>query len=156
MEKEKFNIILNHIKTSFEQVTAELVDVAYKSTDTFKIDSIAKVAIIIGISGKSKGRILLQGSLETTNEFALAMNFGDPFEDTKEMYFNLAEFANMFCGRATTLVNNEFNEREFWLTPPAIFSGEELELITPKIQSEMLYYTGNQGYFLIDVGFEGD
>ena len=58
----------------------------------------------------------------------------------------VAEFANMFCGRATTYANNEYKEREFWLTPPAIFSAENLEITSPSIESESAYYKGEQGY----------
>ena len=71
------------------------------------------------------------------------------------MYFYLAEFANMFCGRSTTYINNALKERGIWLAPPAIFSAKNLEINTPSIQSEKICYTGKQGCFLIDIGFEG-
>lgn len=154
MGKEKFEKVISFIKKSFEEVTAELVETEYKQVDSLIVKDKARVAIIIGISGKTKGRILLESDFETASNFAVAMNFGDFFEDPKDMYLYVAEFANMFCGRATTYINNEYQNREFWLTPPAIFSAEALEITSPSIHSESAYYSGEQGCFLVDIGIE--
>lgn len=156
MEQTKFDTFVKHIKNSFEEITEELIDTKYELCQTINEKTDAKVAIIIGITGKSKGRILLQCDFKTASDFAVAMNCGDLFDDQKEMYLYMAEFANMFCGRATTYINNEFKEREAWLTPPAIFSAKDLQIDTPSVQSEKIYYTGQQGDFLVDIGFEGD
>lgn len=155
LEKEKFNTLVSFIKKSFEDVTEELLETKYSICNASEEKDNAKVCIVIGITGKNKGRILLQSDFESASNFAMAMNGNDFFEDPKDMYLFLAEFSNMFCGRAATHINNEFKEREAWLTPPAIFSAKKLEITAPSVQSEKIHYKGEQGCFLIDIGFEG-
>ena len=155
IEKEKFDKFVEFIKKSFEEVTRELVDSEYESNKALQLNDDTKIAIIIGVCGRSKGRILLESNFLTANNFAIAMNCGDPLDEPNDLYMYVAEFANMFCGRATTYSNNEYQNREFWLTPPAIFSGDELEINSPSIQAETVYYKGEQGIFLVEIGFEG-
>ena len=155
IEKDKVDKFNGFVKKAFEEVTSELVETGYKATESVQSQATSKIVIIIGICGKSKGRIILESDLETAGKFAVAMNFGDALDDPKDLYLYIAEFANMFCGRATTYANNEYKDREFWLTPPAIFSAEDLEITSPSIQSETVCYSGNEGIFLIDIGFEG-
>lgn len=154
IEKEKFDKLVGFVKKAFEEVSAELVNSEYKPTQSLELKDDAKVAVIIGIAGKTKGRILLESDFETASNFAIAMNDGDFFESPQEMYFYIAEFANMYCGRATTYINNEYKDREFWLTPPAIFSANGLEITSPSISSESAFYSGEQGCFLVDIGIE--
>ena len=154
IEKQKFDNFITFIKKAFEEVTTELVESEYKDDESLQLQGNNRVVIIIGICGKSKGRILLESTFETTTNFALAMNFGESFDDAKEIYLYVAEFANIFCGRATTYANNEYKEREFWLAPPAIFSGEDLEITSPSMQSEVVCYGGKEGLFSLDIGFE--
>jgi CheY-specific phosphatase CheX len=156
MENINFDILLKHIKAAFQDVSAELVNSSFEVTEKCEFNNIHKVAVVIGMSGNSKGRILLQADIDAINSFATAINFGDSFDDIKDLYFCIAEFSNMFCGRAATYINNEFKERKMWLTPPAIFSGKNLEISTPEIHSKKVCYTGKYGNFMIDVGFEGD
>jgi len=154
IDKTKFENFVAFIKKSFEEVINELVDTTYEEISSKEIDSEEKVALVIGIAGNSKGRILLISSKETADTFAVAMNCDDPLDDPKDMYIYMAEFSNMFCGRATTFANNEYKDREFWLTPPGIFSAKNLEISTPSIQSEIAVYKGKHGLFLVDIGFE--
>ncbi|MEI7473515.1 MAG: chemotaxis protein CheX [bacterium] len=154
IEVIKIEKFIDYVKKAFTEITKELVDSEYNVVSENILKDNAKVAIIIGICGNTKGRILLESDFETASNFAVAMNFGDFFEDPKDMYLYVAEFANMFCGRATTYINNEYQNREFWLSPPAIFSAENLEILSPTIHSEVAYYSGEQGSFIIDIGIE--
>lgn len=156
MDQEKLGIFINHFKKSFEEVTKELIENEYVSCEKTELDNEAKLCVLIGITGKSKGRISLNCTLETAKKFAIAMNFGDELDDPKDLYLYIAELANIFCGRAVTYINNDYNDREVWLAPPAIFSGKNLEIITPKINTETIYYTGQPGSFIVEIGFEGD
>jgi len=154
IEKTKFDNFVAFIKKSFEEVATELVNEPYDEIASSEIEAIEKVATVIGIAGNSKGRIILICSKETAENFAVAMNCDDPLDDPKDVYIYMAEFSNMFCGRATTFANNQYNDREFWLAPPGIFSAKNLEIVTPSIQSEVATYKGKQGMFLVDIGFE--
>jgi len=92
--------------------------------------------------------------MDTANNFAVAMNFDDPLEDPEDLYLYIAEFANMICGRATTYINNEYKEREFWLAPPSVLSAQELEITSESMVENSIYYITKHGIFLINVGFE--
>ena len=81
------------------------------------------------------------------------MNFGDPLENEEDLHMYLAEFANMFCGRAATHINNAFGKRELWISPPAIFSARDLEIVTPNVSSMKAYYECGLGKFIVDMGF---
>ena len=155
MQKEKFDMLIKYVKKAFEEVTEELIDSKYELTELLSNEDNTKVAIVIGIAGNNKGRIFLESTFSTASSFTVSMNGEEVLEEPNEMYSYMAEFANMFCGRATTYINNEFNERTVWLTPPAIFSGVNLEIISPNINSEKIIYKGNHGCFQIDIGLEG-
>ncbi len=144
--------IINLFKSSFLEISEELVEAEFQ--ESHNLDDKTRIAIIIGITGKKKGRIILETDMLTAQKFTEAMNCGDPLDDPKELYLYMAEFANMFCGRATTYINDLFQGREAWLAPPAIYSGKNLKMDTPSLNSEVMYFKHEIGIFTIDVGFE--
>lgn len=154
MEKtsDKFDILFDFFKKSFEEIVAEITEQEITSGDVFKITSDAKLSIVIGLSGETNGRILLETSIEHGKKIATAMNFGDELENDDDLFMYLAEFSNMFCGRATTYINDKFGKREVWLAPPAIFSAKDLEVFTPHVSSKKAYYESDLGQFIIDTG----
>ncbi len=155
MDQGKFQEILQITKTSFEEVSMELLEAEFTMCPRFITDSPYKVAIIIGITGSETGRLYMECDLETAVKVALVMNFGERLDEPNDVYTYLAEFGNMISGRATTYMTDKFREGEFRLAPPAIFTGKGLETLTPNIQSKMIYYSGSLGKFFIDIGFEG-
>lgn len=153
--KDKFETLFSLAKKSFEEIVAEVTGEEINSTEAFDISSAERLSlsIIIGLSGNTNGRILLNTSVEYGKAIAEAMNFGDPLEDEDEMHVYLAEFANMFCGRAATHINNAFGKREIWISPPAIFSARDLDIVTPNVSSMKAYYDCQLGKFIVDMGF---
>jgi CheY-specific phosphatase CheX len=133
----------------------EVVDETIKPVDAFEIAKNDKLAlsIIIGLSGETNGRILLNTSVEDGKKIAVAMNFGEELEKEEDLHVYLAEFANIFCGRTATYINNEFGKREVWISPPAIFSAKDLDVVTPNVVSMKAYYDCSYGKFVIDMGF---
>ena len=153
--ESKFEVLFDFAKKSFEEIMFEVTSEAIKSDGEFNIEPQDRLSlsIIIGISGNTNGRILLNTSIEYGKNIATAMNFGDPLENEEDLYVYLAEFANMFCGRAATYINNKFGKREIWISPPAIFSAKDLEIITPNVSSMKAYYECTVGKFIVDMGF---
>lgn len=156
MEQEKFQEILHITEKAFEEVSMELLESEFIKCARFICDYPYKVAIIIGITGSATGRLYLECDLETAVKVALTMNFGERLDEPNDVYTYLAEFGNMIGGRATTYMTEKFQNNEFRLSPPAIFSGKGLETLSPNIQSKMIYYNGKLGRFFVDVGFEED
>lgn len=153
-EHEKFEKLEGFIKKAFEEITTELVETEYTSTKKHELKDDARVAVIIGIAGITKGRIILESDFETVNNFAITMNGGSCLDEPKDKYLYIAEFANIFCGRATTYINNEYKNREFWLTPPVVFAAKRLGITSPTIHSESTFYKGVHGGFLVDIGIK--
>lgn len=153
--QSKFDILFNLAKKSFEEVMFEVTGEPIQSDGEFAIEPLDRLSlsIIIGLSGNTNGRILLNTSVEFGRNIAVAMNFGDPLENEDDLHIYLAEFANMFCGRAATHINNQFGKREIWISPPAIFSAKDLDVITPNVSSMKAYYECSLGKYIVDMGF---
>lgn len=153
--ENKFNTLFNLAKQSFEEIMLEVTGESIKADSEFSIqpESRLSLSIIIGLSGNTNGRILLNTSVEYGKNIAVAMNFGDPLESDDDLHVYLAEFANMFCGRAATHINNAFGKREIWISPPAIFSAKDLDIVTPNVSSMKAYYECGLGKFIVDMGF---
>jgi len=151
----KFDTLFGLAKQSFEEIMFEVTSEAIQADDEFSISPADRLSlsIIIGISGNTNGRILLNTSVEYGKNIAVAMNFGDPLDNDDDLHVYLAEFANMFCGRAATHINNKFGKREIWISPPAIFSAKDLDIITPNVSSMKAYYECSIGKFIVDMGF---
>ena len=151
----KFEILFGLAKKSFEEIMVEVTGESISADKEFAIEPEDRLSlsIIIGISGNTNGRILLNTSVEYGKNIAIAMNFGDPLENEDDLHVYLAEFANMFCGRAATHINNEFGKREIWISPPAIFSAKDLDIVTPNVSSTKAFYECGLGKFIVDMGF---
>lgn len=153
--ENKFDILFDFTKKSFEEVIAEVTEQTIEPVEEFKIESDNRLSIVIGLSGETNGRILLETSVEHGRNIALAMNFGDELDTPDDLYIYLAEFSNIFCGRTATYINDEFGKREVWLAPPAIFSAKDLLVVSPHVISKKAYYDCELGQFIIDAGFSG-
>lgn len=153
--ENKFETLFSLAKKSFEEIMLEVAGESIQADGEFAIkpENRLSLSIIIGISGNTNGRILLNTSVDYGKNIATAMNFGDPLENEEDLHVYLAEFANMFCGRAATHINNAFGKREIWISPPAIFSAKDLEIVTPNVSSMKAYYECGLGKFIVDMGF---
>ncbi len=154
MDREMLREIALITEKAFQEVSIELLETEFLPGKRFIIDFPFKVAIIIGITGSATGRLYLECDLETAVKVALIMNFGERLDEPNDVYTYLAEFGNMISGRATTYMTDKFKNKEFRLSPPAIFSGKGLETLSPRIKSKMLYFRGKLGKFFVDIGFE--
>lgn len=154
--ENKTELLFGLAKKSFEEIVEEVTGEGITSSPEFQMEPDAdrlSLSIIIGLSGNTNGRILLNTSVEYGKNIAVAMNFGDPLENEEDLHVYLAEFANMFCGRAATHINNAFGKREIWISPPAIFSAKDLDIVTPNVSSMQAYYDCPLGKFIVDMGF---
>lgn len=94
----KFDTVFDFVKKSFTEIIEEVTSEPIEETEFFELNSenMLSYSIIIGISGNTNGRILLNTSVEYGNALATAMNFGEELESQEELFVYLAEFANMF------------------------------------------------------------
>lgn len=151
--ENKFDILFDFCKKSFEEVVLEVTEKVIEAGEECKMQSENRLSVVIGLSGETNGRILLETSVEHGKNLAVAMNFGDELDNEDDLYMYLAEFSNMFCGRTATYINDKFGKREVWLAPPAIFSAKDLSVVTPHVTSRKAYYDCELGQFIVDTGF---
>jgi chemotaxis protein CheX len=88
--------------------------------------SIMGVAALVGLAGDVEGRVLFDMTKETALAVAGAMN-GEEFKALDEMVkATITELANMITAQAVTKLHDL--GFKFDLTPPALFTGENMEI----------------------------
>lgn len=110
-------------------------------------------AVIIGITGKRPGRVILDTDQDTAKKISEAIN-GEEC-DEEFVLDTMAELTNIVSGNGTTQVNNHYPGLGLMLTPPSIFTGSQLTLVSPKLNAEIISVTTPVGVIVLSVGFEG-
>jgi chemotaxis protein CheX len=88
--------------------------------------SIMGVAALVGLAGDVEGRVLFDMTKDTTLFVASAMN-GEDMKTLDEMVkATITELANMITAQAVTKLHDL--GFKFDLTPPALFTGENMEI----------------------------
>ncbi len=91
-------------------------------------------ASLIGITGDVEGRVVFDMSKQTAINFASTMN-GEKFNEFDYMVSStINEMANMICGGAITILNN--NGKVLDISAPTIFTGQDLELYDSSMLKE--------------------
>jgi CheY-specific phosphatase CheX len=157
-----FQNITDYFKVAFEEISFKLIKEKLNSTNNTssdKIDTLLtaptenNVFVLIGITGSYSGRLVLSANTDTVDNFVREMNAGIPV-DSEESGNYFAEFANMICGKALSSVNNTTDNIKLWLSPPAVLSGTGMEIISLGLHAEEIYYTGNTGKIILNIGLK--
>ncbi|MGL4524498.1 MAG: chemotaxis protein CheX [Spirochaetia bacterium] len=88
--------------------------------------SIMGVATIVGLAGSVEGRVILDMDIPTALKVASIMNDEDLNEIDDLVRATITELANVVTGVAVTELHE--NGFKFDLTPPAIITGENMEI----------------------------
>ncbi|MCA1753425.1 MAG: chemotaxis protein CheX [Spirochaeta sp.] len=95
------------------------------------------VAAIIGLAGDVEGRVLFDMSKDTAIKIASGMLESmemEPIEELNDMgKATITELANMITGQAVTKLHNL--GFKFDLTPPAIFTGDNMEIADTGVEA---------------------
>ncbi len=91
------------------------------------------VTAIVGLAGGVEGRVLFDMSLETALAIASAMNSEElaNFDDLAKA--TISELANMITAQAVTKLHDL--GFEFDLTPPALFTGKNMEVANLNVEA---------------------
>ena len=91
------------------------------------------VAAIVGLAGDVEGRVLFDMSKDTAIAIASAMN-GEELQSLDELgKATITELANMITAQAVTKLH-ELGFK-FDLTPPAIFTGDNMEVTDTEVEA---------------------
>ncbi len=107
------------------------------------------VAALVGLAGNVEGRVLFDMSTETALAIASDMN-GEKIETIDELAkATITELANMITAQAVTKLHElGFT---FDLTPPAIFTGENMEVTDSEVEALIVPMELNYGKVEINV-----
>jgi len=141
------------IKESFEDMFGERIILENETCAPGWISS-KGAAVVVGISGEKKGRVLIDMCLDTALD--LAKKLISDLNDEDFALFTIAEFCNIVSGGAATLINDKFRGRGLRLAPPSIFAGTNFKLFSPKLNSVLLSYDTRFGKIDFHIGFEGE
>ena len=108
-----------------EEVLVQVLDGDVRRGQVSLVQSpveILEVAVILGLTGDYEGRILFEFSHATALKIAVAMNFGEPFEEMDPMArATLSELGNLIAGRFVSLHNDAGGELH--ISPPILMCG---------------------------------
>lgn len=154
------NMLLKNYMTllvhAFTNTTSSMLQMDFEQSEDTELDEKHKIKVIVSVIGKYRGRIILTTG-ETTSK-ALAFRFmGEEVTDDVEVLSCVSEILNIFSGKFVTDINNILKKQELRLTPPAVFEGEDIDIVTPNpnLKSEVLNFKSEYGKVQLDLGFEG-
>jgi len=111
------------------------------------------VAAIIGLAGDVEGRVLFDMTKETAIKIASEMLKSMDMEPITELNdmgkASITELANMITGQAVTKLHNL--GFKFDLTPPALFTGDNMEVSGPEVEALIVPMEIPQGKVEINV-----
>lgn len=153
----KSNDFVNHFSTALKENLHEMAGLeAELSEPKMQVGSFISngLAVIIGITGKRTGRIILDTSMDTAQKISELFN-EEKISEQQLVLDSMAEFSNIVSGHTTTLINNLNKGFNLMLTPPSLFFGNKLTIVSPKINAYVLNVKTSVGYLVVSVGFEG-
>ncbi len=107
------------------------------------------VAAIVGLAGDVEGRVLFDMSKQTAIAIASAMN-GEELSSLDELgKATITELANMITAQAVTKLHDL--GFEFDLTPPAIITGDNMEVTDTEVEALIVPVALSQGKIEINV-----
>ncbi|ORC36496.1 chemotaxis protein CheX [Marispirochaeta aestuarii] len=107
------------------------------------------VAAIVGLAGDVEGRVLFDMSRPTAIAIASAMN-GEELSELDDLgKATITELANMITAQAVTKLHDL--GFKFDLTPPAIFTGDNMEVTDTEVEALIVPVNLEQGKIEINV-----
>ena len=107
------------------------------------------VAAIVGLAGDVEGRVIFDMTLDTALKIASAMNNEELAEFDELARATITELANLITAKAVTKLHDL--GFKFDLTPPALFTGENMKISNNDIEALIVPMTAPQGRVEINV-----
>ena len=107
------------------------------------------VAAIVGLAGDVEGRVIFDMTMTTALNIASAMNDEEVKEFDELARATIAELANLITARAITKLHDL--GFKFDLTPPAILSGENMQISNKDMEALIVPLDTPQGEVEINV-----
>ncbi len=115
-------------------------------------ESMKGVAVVIGVTGQVKGRIVFDMTEETGIKIAEKLNEESMKSFNSLARSTIAELANMVTGRAVTKLDKE--GLAFNFTPPTIITGENLSIYEADMEALIIPIDTGIGVLEINIAFK--
>lgn len=113
------------------------------------------IAVIIGVTGTPKGRIIVHTDTDAMRSFAgIILGEGDEVSEEAATE-SMEELANIIAGGGVSMINDVFKDREIRITPPGTISGMNLKIMNPRLTSFNVEAVTELGIFKMNIGFAG-
>jgi chemotaxis protein CheX len=107
------------------------------------------IAVIVGLVGQVEGRVLFDMSKKTAMNIVSKMNDEELTEFDELAKATITELGNLITGRAVTTLSDM--GYKFDVTPPAIFSGSNMEISDVEIEALVVPIESSLGRLEINV-----
>ncbi|HEY5525879.1 MAG TPA: chemotaxis protein CheX, partial [Clostridium sp.] len=137
----------------FNRLTKTMPDITDESNVDLAIHS-EGISIVMGITGKYSGRLILDMSFVTAKNLATVLLKREP-ENNEELLNVMSEIANMFAGNACSMINKKNKLFGLRVAPPTTFHGESINISKAELENT---YSANMksqfGDLSINIGFK--
>lgn len=112
------------------------------------------VVSILGLTGSTRGRVVMEMGIQVAQELAEMMN-GESLKSMDPMvFYSLTELCNIFSGKAITQLNNRIEKPGLRLTPPNILVGEKIQIFAEKAMLSTVQIRWNNSFLYIHLCIE--
>lgn len=152
LEEEYFVVFKEAMMDTLNRMTKTIP--AYKDEYRTNKEFESKgITIIIGISGKFSGRVLIDLSKETATRLAAAI-FNRELKNDDEMMAVLGELTNIISGNACSLLNKKNKALGLRVAPPSILHGDSVLISAPSLNTTTVIADTDFGELMLNVGFQ--
>lgn len=120
-------------------------DLYLKSTST----PVMGVAALVGLAGDVEGRVLFDMSMDTAMKIASKMNNEELSEFDDLAKATITELANIITAQSVTKLQDL--GFKFDVTPPALFTGEKMEITNHNVEALIVPMITEQGKIEVNV-----
>lgn len=156
---ELYQDLTNAYPLIFKEALLDAVNKMTKTLLTYKKESVPDeefksrgLTVIIGMSGKFSGSLLIDLSKETAVQFVGAMMKAEP-KNNDQVTAALGEFTNILAGNACSLLNKLNKAYGLRVTPPSVLQGDGVVIARPNFKTTSVLADTKFGEILLNVGF---
>lgn len=111
-------------------------------------------SVLIGIAEGGKGIFLIDMPIDVAIKISEIVN-EEKYDGLDDFVFiTMSEIANMISGQGISEINNLKKGLNLRLTPPSVFSGEGLEINSPKLDALGIKFKLSFGEISLNIAFE--
>lgn len=111
------------------------------------------ITAVVGITGQSSGSMIMDLSVESSERIAEAI-LRRPSKNQEEVQAMVAELANIIAGIACSMLNKKNNAFALRVSPPSLFHGNTVEIISPSIKIQRSLAQTDFGSIFLGIGFK--